>query len=88
VLGGSTVGLAAAVASSSLAAALATGVVLGGREGPYGAVGHCQRLYKKQQRNEGVTEIMRIPNRGHALTIDSGWREVADTALGFVKRFG
>jgi non-heme chloroperoxidase len=28
-----------------------------------------------------------MPNRGHALTIDSGWREVADKALGFVKRF-
>jgi hypothetical protein len=27
-----------------------------------------------------------IPNRGHALTIDSGWREVADTAIAFVKR--
>ena len=37
--------------------------------------------YKKQQRNEGVTEIVEIPGRGHALTIDSGWREVADTAL-------
>ncbi len=43
--------------------------------------------FKKQQRNEGVTEITEIPNRGHALTIDSGWREVADTALAFVKRF-
>jgi pimeloyl-ACP methyl ester carboxylesterase len=43
--------------------------------------------FKQQQRNEGVTEIVEIPNRGHALTIDSGWREVADTALGFVKRF-
>jgi len=43
--------------------------------------------YKRQKRNEGVTEIIEIPNRGHALTIDSGWREVADTALGFVKRF-
>jgi non-heme chloroperoxidase len=43
--------------------------------------------YKKQQRNEGVTEIVEIPGRGHALTIDSGWREVADTALAFVKRF-
>jgi len=28
-----------------------------------------------------------IPNRGHSLTIDSGWREVADTALAFVRRF-
>jgi non-heme chloroperoxidase len=43
--------------------------------------------YKRQKRNEGVTEIVEIPNRGHALTIDSGWREVADTALAFVKRF-
>jgi pimeloyl-ACP methyl ester carboxylesterase len=43
--------------------------------------------YKKQQRNEGVTEIIEIPNRGHALTIDSGWREVADKALAFVQRF-
>ena len=39
--------------------------------------------FKKQQRNEGVTEIVEIPDRGHALTIDSGWREVADTALAF-----
>jgi len=43
--------------------------------------------YKRQKRNEGVTEIVEIPNRGHALTIDSGWREVADTALEFVKRY-
>jgi len=43
--------------------------------------------FKKQKRNEGVTEFAEIPNRGHALTIDSGWREVADTALEFVKRF-
>jgi non-heme chloroperoxidase len=43
--------------------------------------------YKRQKRNQGVTEIVEIPNRGHALTIDSGWREVADTALGFVQRF-
>ncbi|HEY1636418.1 MAG TPA: alpha/beta hydrolase [Acidimicrobiales bacterium] len=43
--------------------------------------------YKKQQRNQGVTEIVEMPNRGHALVIDSGWRDVADTALTFVKRF-
>ena len=34
-----------------------------------------------------MTEIVEIPGRGHALTIDSGWREVADKALEFVKRF-
>jgi pimeloyl-ACP methyl ester carboxylesterase len=43
--------------------------------------------YKRQKRNEGVTEIIKMPNRGHALTIDSGWREVADTALTFIERF-
>ena len=43
--------------------------------------------YKQQADNKGVTEIIEMPNRGHALTIDSGWREVADTALAFVKRF-
>ena len=42
--------------------------------------------YKKQKRNENVTEIVEIPDRGHALTIDSGWREVAETALSFVQR--
>ncbi|WP_326595828.1 alpha/beta hydrolase [Streptomyces sp. NBC_01803] len=44
--------------------------------------------YKRQERNENaVTEIIEMKGRGHALTIDSGWREVADTALSFVKRF-
>jgi non-heme chloroperoxidase len=43
--------------------------------------------YKKQKRNPGVTEIVKMPGRGHALTIDAGWREVAETALNFVKRF-
>jgi non-heme chloroperoxidase len=43
--------------------------------------------YKRQKRNPAVTEIKGFPNRGHALTIDSGWREVAETALAFVRRF-
>jgi len=43
--------------------------------------------YKRQRRNPAVTEITKVPNRGHSLTIDSGWREVADTALKFVQRF-
>jgi non-heme chloroperoxidase len=43
--------------------------------------------YKKQRRNEDVTEFVEIAGRGHALTIDNGWREVADTALAFVQRF-
>lgn len=43
--------------------------------------------YKRQAKNEGVTEIVVMPGRGHALTIDGGWHEVADTALTFVRRF-
>ena len=43
--------------------------------------------YKKQKHNEGVTEIVKLQGRGHALTIDAGWRDVADTALAFVDRF-
>jgi non-heme chloroperoxidase len=49
------------------------------------AVSHA--AYKQQQGNEGVTEFAEIAGRGHALTIDRGWREVADTALAFVQRF-
>jgi pimeloyl-ACP methyl ester carboxylesterase len=43
--------------------------------------------YKRQRRNPAVTEIVKMPNRGHSLTIDHGWREVAQTALDFLMRF-
>ncbi|WP_432499027.1 alpha/beta hydrolase [Kineococcus gypseus] len=40
--------------------------------------------HARQRRNPGVTEVVELPGRGHSLTIDSGWREVAGTALGFL----
>jgi len=43
--------------------------------------------FRQQQANPGHTEIVEMPDRGHSLVIDSGWREVADTALAFVRRF-
>ena len=43
--------------------------------------------FRRQKRNEGVTEIVGMHGRGHGLTIDSGWREVAEIALEFVRRF-
>lgn len=43
--------------------------------------------YKRQKKNPNVTEIVEIPGRGHSLVVDSGWREVADIALNFVRRF-
>ncbi|MFC4070164.1 alpha/beta hydrolase [Actinoplanes subglobosus] len=47
----------------------------------------AEASYRRQKDNPGVTEIVEIPDRGHSLTIDSGWREVAGTALAFVQRF-
>jgi non-heme chloroperoxidase len=43
--------------------------------------------YKQQLKNPGVTEFAEIPGRGHALTIDSGWLEVAQTTLAFIERY-
>jgi non-heme chloroperoxidase len=43
--------------------------------------------FNLQKRDDAVTEIVEMPNRGHALTIDGGWREVAGTALRFIQRF-
>jgi len=43
--------------------------------------------YRKQRNNPAVTEITEIAGRGHSLTSDGGWRDVADTALSFVQRF-
>lgn len=46
-----------------------------------------EATYHQQQKNSDVTEFVEIPGRGHALTIDSGWRDVAETSLKFVQRF-
>ena len=43
--------------------------------------------FKRQRRNEAVTEIEEIKGRGHSLVIDSGWQEVAETTMAFIKRF-
>jgi non-heme chloroperoxidase len=47
----------------------------------------AKAAFKRQKRNEGVTEYAEMAGRGHSLTIDDGWREVAETALAFVRRF-
>jgi non-heme chloroperoxidase len=47
----------------------------------------ARAAYRLQKKNGGITEFVTIPNRGHSLVIDSGWREVADTSLAFVRRF-
>ncbi|GGS84719.1 dienelactone hydrolase family protein [Nonomuraea spiralis] len=36
---------------------------------------------KQYRGSAAVTEIQRFPDRGHSLTIDHGWREVAEACL-------
>lgn len=47
----------------------------------------AKAAYQLQKKNAAVTEFAMIPNRGHSLIIDAGWREVADAALDFAQRF-
>lgn len=48
----------------------------------------AEATFAKQMKNEhAVTEYLTLPGRGHSLTIDAGWREVAQTCLDFVARF-
>lgn len=43
--------------------------------------------FRLQRRNSAETEFATMAGRGHSLTIDSGWRAVAQTALDFIRRF-
>jgi non-heme chloroperoxidase len=43
--------------------------------------------FKHEEDNNGVTEMVELDDRGHAMTIDDNWQEVAETALKFVGRF-
>jgi pimeloyl-ACP methyl ester carboxylesterase len=43
---------------------------------------------KQYRHSEAVTELVEFPDRGHSLTIDSGWREVAESALGWLGKQG
>ncbi len=43
--------------------------------------------FHRQNRNAGTTQILEMPGRGHSLTIDGGWREVAQTAADFIEQF-
>ncbi|KUN68849.1 alpha/beta hydrolase [Streptomyces canus] len=41
---------------------------------------------KQYRHSDAVTDIVGFPDRGHSLTIDSGWREVAETVLAWLGR--
>ena len=46
----------------------------------------AQASFKKQQRNEGITEYYEFEDRGHSLIVDHGWKDVADVSLSFAER--
>ncbi len=40
---------------------------------------------KQYHKSPAVTDYREFPDRGHSLTFDSGWTEIADAALGWLK---
>ncbi|MBN9102869.1 MAG: alpha/beta hydrolase [Pseudonocardia sp.] len=44
--------------------------------------------FKQYRDSVAVTELQQFETRGHSLTIDSGWWEVADSVLGWLKANG
>ena len=44
--------------------------------------------YKLYGKSAAVTEFREFPDRGHSLTVDSGWREVAQAALDWLANQG
>jgi len=42
--------------------------------------------FKKQQRNDSITELYEFEDRGHSLIVDHGWKDVADVSLSFARR--
>jgi hypothetical protein len=61
-------------------------LIIGGEEDHQVPWAIANATYKEQSENPGVTEVAEIPDRGHSLTIDSGWQEVAQTCLDFIRR--
>jgi pimeloyl-ACP methyl ester carboxylesterase len=43
---------------------------------------------KQYRGSDAVTELLEFPDRGHSLTIDSGWRAVADACLSWLAKEG
>ena len=47
----------------------------------------ARATFDRRQENPNPTEIVEVPGRGHSLTIDAGWQEVAQLSLDFIRRF-
>jgi pimeloyl-ACP methyl ester carboxylesterase len=44
--------------------------------------------FKQYRTSEATTEILEFEDRGHSLTIDHGWQEIADASLAWLKKQG
>jgi pimeloyl-ACP methyl ester carboxylesterase len=63
-------------------------LIIGGAEDHTVPWSICNASYKREVRNrDAATEIVKLKDRGHSLTIDHGWKKVAKTALEFVQRY-
>lgn len=61
-------------------------IVAGGKDHTVPAA-IARAAYRRQEKNGAVTELVELPDRGHSMTIDDGWSEIANLALGFINRF-
>ena len=61
-------------------------IVAGGKDHTV-PVAISKSSFKHEEDNDGITEIVEMADRGHAMTIDDNWQEIAETALKFVERF-
>ena len=61
-------------------------IVAGGKDHTV-PVAISRSSFKHEEDNDGITEIVEMADRGHAMTIDDNWQEIAETALKFVERF-
>ncbi|GAB2664391.1 alpha/beta fold hydrolase [Gordonia jinhuaensis] len=62
-------------------------LLIGGESDHTVPVKPTEQAYKIQSKNDGITEFVVMADRGHSLTIDHGWSEVAQTTLDFLERF-
>jgi alpha-beta hydrolase superfamily lysophospholipase len=43
---------------------------------------------KQYRHSSATTDLIEFPDRGHSLTIDSGWPEVAEACLAWLRKRG
>ena len=50
--------------------------------------GKPHSFVNKNRKSSSVTEYKVFPDRGHSLTVDSGWKDVANASLTWLKSKG